>query len=312
MQLEKLIIQRLEKTGKAHVSGWGTFYLKSETTRWNYITNTAFPAGDYVYFSASPSSQNDHIVPEVMKTLGTSMEVAQQWIVRKIKGWQDQLDQGNVVMLPGLGSFAAPGKFNAEPGTFDANSFGFVAVMLHPLSEQSALQSKVLSSIKRTTEDAPSALKTWQRAAAAAAVAALFGLGVAQSSVATQVAGWFASVPTIEATTVTAEEDEAEQLEVNAAIEVEAEIESAPEVQAQAVQQGLFKSGYSIVVGSFKEGQNADAYAAELANKGFEVYLIPGSLTKVGIGYYSDRASAAASVSSLKSSINSGAWIYAF
>ena len=137
MRIESIISSRLQKTGKVHLSGWGTFYLKKEAVRWNHITNTVFPAGQYLHFNPNPGSKKDTLLPEVMKSLGASMEVAEQWMGRKIQGWQNEIDKGNVVMLSGLGSFPSGNKFNAEPGTFDAQSFGFVPIMIHKLGDSS-------------------------------------------------------------------------------------------------------------------------------------------------------------------------------
>lgn len=310
--METIIIYRLRKTGKVHLSGWGTFTLKEQSVRWNHITNTAFPAGKYLQFSPNPSSERDTLLPEVMKSLGASMEVAEQWLVRKIKGWQSELDAGNVLMLPGLGSFPAQGKFQPEPGTFDAQSFGFVPVMIHKLEEPSALQSKVVASLKIASENKQSTLKAWQRAGAAAAVAALFGLGVMQSSVATQVAGWFAAEEVIPST-----EPELTPIESTESVEeitpVSIETEALPDLTViKPVTQVKHSNGYSVIVGSFREGANADNYAAELAAKGLEVNLIPGSLRKVGIGHYQTRAEAVQAITQIKSTVNSGAWIYAY
>ena len=314
MRIETIIINRLRKTGKVHLSGWGTFSLKEQSVRWNHITNTAFPAGKYLQFSPNPSSERDTLLPEVMKSLGASMEVAEQWLVRKIKGWQNELDAGNVLMLPGLGSFPAQGKFQAEPGTFNADSFGFVPVMIHKLEEPSALQSKVVASLKIASEDKQSAVKAWQRAGAAAAVAALFSLGVMQSSVVTQVAGWFAAeeVPPATELELTPVESAETAREITP-VAVEVEAEATPEAPvAKPVTQLKYSKGYSVIVGSFREGANADNYAAELAAKGLEVNLIPGSLRKVGIGHYQTRAEAVQAISQIKSTVNSGAWIYAY
>jgi len=312
MRIETIIINRLRNTGKVHLSGWGTFYLKEQSVRWNHITNTAFPAGKYLHFSPNPSSERDTLLPEVMKSLGASMEVAEQWLGRKINAWQKELDAGNVLMLPGLGSFPAQHKFQAEPGTFNAESFGFVPVMIHKLSEPSALQSKMISSLKMASESKPRTTAAWQRAGAAAAVAALFSIGVLQSSVVTQVAGWFTeenSSPVLNndlgAITPTEEAEEISPEALEEVVKVE-------EPTALPVTQSKYSAGYSVVVGSFREGANADNYAAELAAKGLEVHLIPGSLKKVGIGHYQTRAEALKAVSQIKSSVNSGAWIYAY
>lgn len=312
MKIESIIIKRLQKTGKVHLSGWGTFYLKEQNARWNHITNTAFPAGKYLHYSPNPSSERDSLLPEVMKSLGASMEVAEQWLIRKIRGWQNELDAGNVLMLPGLGSFPAQHKFQAEPGTFNADSFGFVPVMIHRIEEPSALQSKVVASLKIASENKKSTLKAWQRAGAAAAVAALFSLGVMQSSVATQVAGWFAEEETVspvklESTTI----ENAETIEATAPESIETEVKPE-QPREKPVTQFKHTKGYSVIVGSFREKSNADNYAAELAAKGLEVNLIPGSLRKVGIGHYQTRAEAVQAVAQIKSNVISGAWIYAY
>ena len=220
----------------------------------------------------------------------------------------------SILMLPGLGSFPAQGKFQAEPGTFNADSFGFVPVMIHKLEEPSALQSKVVASLKIASENKQSAMKAWQRAGAAAAVAALFSLGVMQSSVATQVAGWFAEeevAPATELELNTVESSETVKEITPVAVEVEAETMPESSV-AKPVTQFKYSKGYSVIVGSFREGANADNYAAELAAKGLEVNLIPGSLRKVGIGHYQTRAEAVQAISQIKSTVNSGAWIYAY
>jgi cell division septation protein DedD/nucleoid DNA-binding protein len=312
MRIETIIINRLRNTGKVHLSGWGTFYLNEQSVRWNHITNTAFPAGKYLQFSPNPSTERDTLLPEVMKSLGASMEVAEQWIVRKIKGWQNELDEGHVLMLPGLGSFPSQNRFQPEPGTFDAQSFGFVPVMIHKLEEPSALQSKVVASLKIASENKQSTLKAWQRAGAAAAVAALFGLGVMQSSVATQVAGWFTAEDTLEIEALPTVEPAAELPAITPTQPVVEEVEETPAPKAVEVVSQVHSKGYSVIVGSFREKSNADNYAAELAAQGLEVNLIPGSLRKVGIGHYQNRAEAVKAVSELKATVNSGAWIYAY
>ena len=83
---------------------------------------------------------------------------------------------------------------------------------------------------------------------AAAAVAALFSLGVMQSSVVTQVAGWF-------------NQNEETNLLNSAEVEIESEIEETLSIPAPRVVKNTVATinktthskGYSIVVGSFKE-----------------------------------------------------------
>ena len=87
-----------------------------------------------------------------------------------------------------------------------------------------------------------------------------------QSSVATQVAGWFNQTEEINASSNT-------EVEIEDTIE-EAEVIAAPttiESTAVEVDKTIHSKGYSIVVGSFKEN-NADKYAADLAAKGMNVY----------------------------------------
>ena len=296
MKIESIISKRLQKSGKAYLSGWGTFYLKKQSVRWDYITNTAFPAGLYLHFNPNPGSTQDSLISEVMNLMGASMDAANQWIARKIKDWQNEIDNQNVLILPGLGSFSSRNTFTPEARTFDAKSFGFVPIMIHKLEEQRALQSKVIASLKIPIEDTQNNLKTWQRAGAAAAVAALFSLGVMQSSVSQQVAGWFTQIE---------ETNSSENPNFNSTPPTLTE-KSIP------VNEKIHSKGYSIIVGSFKEKNNADRYAADLANNGMEVIIIPGSLRKVGIGYYNSRTEALKAMNTIKSSVNSRAWIYAY
>lgn len=299
MKLESIIHQRLQRTGKVYISGWGLFALKHEDARWNHLTDTAFPAGQYLTFQALPGSSNDTLLPEVMKTLGATMEVAEQWIQRKIQGWQEQLDRGSVIMLSGLGSFLSKDLFQPETGTFDAAQFGFAPVMMHKLSEPSALQSKVVASLKMAAEDRKSSLVNWQRAGAAAAVAALFAIGVYQTPVVTQVAGWL-STPAPAEVEAGVEEDATPLIEniTSGAL--------APEEVAKE------NHGYSIVVGSFKVAENADNYALELQLKDYHAVVIPGSLRKVGIGTYTSRKEAVSALQQIKATVNPQAWIFAY
>lgn len=299
MRIETVIHQRLQRTGKVHVSGWGTFALKHEDARWNHLTDTAFPAGQYLTFRALPGASNDTLLPEVMKSLGVSLEVAEQWVQRKIQGWQEQLDGGNVIMLSGLGSFTSKDQFQPETGTFDDAQFGFAPVMIHKLSEPSALQSKVVASLKMAAEDRKSTLVNWQRTGAAAAVAALFAIGVYQTPVVTQVAGWLSSPAATEVDTPI-EEDVTPSIE---------DISSSPSTPVEIAQEN---HGYSIVVGSFKVAENADNYALELQSKDFDAVVIPGSLRKVGIGTYASRKDAVKALQQVKATVNSQAWIFAY
>ena len=298
MRIEAVIHQRLQRTGKVHVSGWGTFALKHEDARWNHLTDTAFPAGQYLTFHALPGASKDTLLPEVMKSLGVNMEVAEQWVQRKIQGWQEQLDGGNVIMLSGLGSFTSKDQFQPETGTFDVAQFGFAPVMIHKLSEPSALQSKVVASLKMATEDRKSTLVNWQRTGAAAAVAALFAIGVYQTPVVTQVAGWLSS-PATEVETPIEEE-------VTPRIE---DISSTPSAPIEIAQEN---HGYSIVVGSFKVADNADNYALELQSKDYDAVVIQGSLRKVGIGTYANRKDAVKALQQVKATVNPQAWIFAY
>ena len=306
MKLEYIISKRLQKSGKAYLSGWGTFYLKKQSVRWDYMTNTVFPAGLYLHFNPNPGSTQNSILPEIMNLMGASMEVANQWIARKIKDWQNQIDNQNVLILPGLGSFSSLNTFTPEARTFDAKSFGFVPIMIHKLEEQRALQSKVIASLKIPIEDTQNNLKTWQRAGAAAAVAALFSLGVMQSSVSHQVAGWFTQIEE-------ANSSDNQNSEMEASFQKDI-ISTPPTLieNSTLVNETIHSKGYSIIVGSFKEKNNADRYAADLAINGMEVIIIPGSLRKVGIGYYNSRTEALKAMKTIKSSVNSRAWIYAY
>lgn len=311
MTIESLIIELLEEQGRVQLPGWGAFYLKAQPARWDAVTGTAFPAGKYLRFNPSVARTENTLLPKVMRSMGTSMEVAEHWITRKLNSWQQALDEGQVLMLSGLGSFSESAGFKPESNLFGSSNFGLTSIMLHPVHEPSALQNKVSASIKLVTEQREKGLRAWQRAAVAAAVTALFGLGVFQSDLPTQMAGWYgdftSSDATIEEVTPTIEEV------AEPAADVEELSTPAAEVkETKAVQAPIKGAGYYIVVGSFKEGRNAENLADELAQQGYDVSILPGSLNKVGIGNYQSRGAAKAELAKIKSEVNSHAWIFAY
>jgi hypothetical protein len=196
--------------------------------RWDAVTNTAFPRGKYVGFTPSNTTTENSLLPAVMKQMRCTMEMAESWIARKVNQWQSTLDSGSILLLQGLGSFRKNGAFVAEKNNqFDHHSFGFSTVMLHALNEPSALETKVAASLKMVTEQRSEGLKLWRKAAVAAAITALVTLGVYQSDLRTEMAGWFAPGRGIELDHSDSQPTAPSILETPAEEEVEAAV-SAP------------------------------------------------------------------------------------
>ena len=313
MQIEQLIIQTLNAKNRVQIPGWGAFYLVEKEARWDAVTNTAFPRGKYVAFNPARSSIENTLLPTVMRTLGGSMEIAESWIRRKVNQWQTTLDSGSVLMLSGLGSFRKNGMFQPErENQFDANSFGFTAVMMHRISEPSALESKVVASLKMVAEQRENGLASWRKAAVAAAITALISLGIYQSDITPQaMAGWFTPTPAAQETLDNFESINSEAVTPSEsvtpinAIKVEENQVSLTPVKAASKK-------YYIVVGSFKMESNALTLAEELQAEGHEVKVLPGSLMKVGLGGFESRDQAKSALAGIKAEVNSYAWIYAY
>ena len=313
MQIEQLIIQTLNAKNRVQIPGWGAFYLVEKEARWDAVTNTAFPRGKYVAFNPARSSIENTLLPTVMRTLGGSMEIAESWIRRKVNQWQTTLDSGSVLMLSGLGSFRKNGMFQPErENQFDANSFGFTAVMMHRISEPSALESKVVASLKMVAEQRENGLSSWRKAAVAAAITALISLGIYQSDITPQaMAGWFTPTPAAQETLDNFESINSEAVTPSEsvtpinAIKVEENQVSLTPVKAASKK-------YYIVVGSFKMESNAFTLAEELQAEGHEVKVLPGSLMKVGLGGFESRDQAKSALAGIKAEVNSYAWIYAY
>ena len=312
MQIEVIIIQRLVERSRVQIPAWGTFYLMEKPARWDSVTNTAFPRGKYVGFTPSNATTENSLLPAVMKQMRCSMEVAESWISRKVNQWQNTLDSGSILLLQGLGSFRKNGAFVAEKNNqFDAHSFGFSTVMLHALNEPSALESKVVASLKMVSEQRAQGLITWRKTAVAAAIAALVSLGVYQSDLRTEIAGWFSPGSNIELdhsdrnTGSSPLENAVESLE---SVSTKNDASNA----AIKVRTASATKKYYIVVGSFKIEDNATSLANELLSEDLEVSVLPGSLLKVGVGNYSSREDAKRDLSKIQQSINQHAWIYAY
>ena len=186
---------------------------------------------------------------------------------------------------------------------------------MHAVHEPSALQSKVSASLKLVTESREKGLKAWQKAAVAAAVTALFGLGIFQSELPTEMAGWLGSLSTTSAAVETPVEADATEVTKPETMTPETVTDIAVETPApvsKVVTQPTKGMGYYIVVGSFKEALNAEVLSEEIAAKGYNVSVLPGSLKKVGIGHFASRAAAKAELAKIKSEVNSHAWIFAY
>lgn len=312
MQIESFIIQRLSERGRVQIPSWGTFYLMEKPARWDAVTNTAFPRGKYVGFTPSNTTTENSLLPAVMKQMRCTMEMAESWIARKVNQWQSTLDSGSILLLQGLGSFRKNGSFVAEKNNqFDHHSFGFSTVMLHALNEPSALETKVAASLKMVTEQRSEGLKAWRKAAVAAAITALVALGVYQSDLSTEMAGWFAPGRSIELDHSDRQPSAPSSIEIPAEEEIEAVI-SVPVQTPTVVRKATATKKYYIVVGSFKMEDNATTLAAELKADGMDVSVLPGSLMKVGIGNYLSREAAKQDLAQIQSSINQHAWIYAY
>ena len=313
MQIEQLIIQTLNAKNRVQIPGWGAFYLVEKEARWDAVTNTAFPRGKYVAFNPARSSSENTLLPNVMRTLGGSMDVAESWIRRKVNQWQTTLDSGSVLMLTGLGSFRKNGMFQPErENQFDPNSFGFTAVMMHRISEPSALESKVVASLKMVTEQRENGLASWRKAAVAAAITALISLGVYQSDITPQaMAGWFTPTPAAQEALDGFEAVETESL-LPAETTVDIEVSSPEEYTPSLSPVKTESKRYYIVVGSFKMENNAQNLAEELQGQGHEVKILPGSLKKVGLGAFESREQAKSALAGIKAEVNSYAWIYAY
>ena len=241
------------------------------------------------------------------------MEVAESWIRRKVNQWQTTLDSGSVLMLTGLGSFRKNGMFQPErENQFDPNSFGFTAVMMHRISEPSALESKVVASLKMVTEQRENGLASWRKAAVAAAITALISLGVYQSDLTPQaMAGWFTPTPAAQEALDGFEAVETESLlPAETAVDIEAtpREEHTPSLSPIKTE----SKRYYIVVGSFKMENNALNLAEELQGQGHVVKVLPGSLKKVGLGGFESREQAKSALAGIKAEVNSYAWIYAY
>jgi cell division septation protein DedD/nucleoid DNA-binding protein len=313
MQIESIVIQHLTLKSRVQIPGWGSFFLVEKQAQWDAVTNTAFPRGKYVAFNPSHTTTENTLLPAVMKAMGCTMEVAESWILRKVNQWQKVLDSGSVLMLPGLGSFRKNGSFTPEKNNqFDPNAFGLTAIRMYALSEPSALETKVAASLKMVVEQREHGAKAWRKAAVAAAITALVSLGVYQSEITHEMAGWFTPSPVIQLDHSDRRSAETQEEISPSEVEAEAVITPASKPVVKTRVSTKLEKGYCIVVGSFKMEENATTLAADLKKKGMDVQILSGSLMKVGVGSYANREAAKSDLASIQASVNSHAWICAY
>ena len=262
------------------------------------------------------SAPSKHLLIAVAKKSGGNVEAAQVWLRRKVQLWQSELDRNNLIVLEGLGTFRNNGQFLPDQVQYDPASFGMASVMLHPIHVPSALDARMSVRFKSTTPVAKT-LQLWQKAAAAAAVAALVTVSFWQTELPTQAAGWI-QWPSFKGAEVTAPASESEALapqsEEEAVLAEDAGNETAEEVaptDLETPQQTALTGAYTLVVGAFSQPENAQVFAERVRAQGWEANVVEKHLYIVQLGNFDSREMAAEQLSNVKKSINEQAWICA-
>lgn len=327
------------------VPSFGAFITRYYSAEINPSTHMFRPGGKRVSFNQRVN-QNDGVLAQyISKQEGISYNEAIESITISIRAWKKMLRSGKKINLAKVGLLYMDdeARLQFSPSlevNYDVHSFGLAIFRAPSVQREAAIEqsiNKVIESHKKS-KNQPILKRPFFRWAAV--LAPLIGLGIyAFTALAPAKVGFngFSSLLPAYSASKPAEQEVvavephvlpefvfmSEPFVENEVAEhtVERKAEPTPIERKEVVhqkpatpavnnQQGL---KYHIVVGSFKEEENALKYVRLLQrNYGVEGYIAAGKTNfyRVAVAGFSTRAKADKQLSDIKQQVNSAAWVY--
>ena len=315
------------------VPGLGAFLTRYHPAEINHATHMMRPPSSRVSFNAR-ILENDGLLAKYISIYeNRPYSDALESIAIHVRGWKRILKTGKKVNLPGVGRLYLDKeeKIQFNPAidvNYDKSSFG-LGIFRSPAvqremeikkSVQRAIDIHIPARTQKEREKRNLPLLRW-----AAVLAPFIALGIAAGVYLNNNPNPLSNFASFYPWSYSSE-DHAEQLKetipvteekVSVPSSNEAEINTAPETTIdepikKVVETPIHQSSYHIVVGSFKEKENAEHYIKELQSRGFDAYLANGDrrFHRVAVGNFASHELATTELSKVKSQVSSGAWVY--
>ncbi|MEQ9262969.1 MAG: SPOR domain-containing protein [Owenweeksia sp.] len=318
------------------VPGFGAFLTRYYPAEINNATHMMRPPSRRVSFN-SRIKENDGLLAKYISVYeNRPYNEALSSIAISVRGWKRILKTGKKVNLTGIGRLYMDKeeKIQFNPAidvNYDKNSFGLNIFRSPAVQRELEIKKSVQRAIDihipaRTQKEREKRALPFLRWAAV--LAPFLALGVAagvylnNSPLSFQnIAGLnpfsyqASSEETPEPANETIEAPELTESHIPLTEEGTSEtaiedmsVKPAEQVELPQAVQG----SYHIVVGSFKEKDNAQSYVTNLRSQGFDAYLAQGDqrFHRVAVGNFTSHHLASQELSIIKNQVNSGAWVY--
>ena len=312
------------------VPDFGAFLTRYYSAEVNHATHMMRPPSKRVYFNASIKENEGLLAKAISHTENMTYSQALSAIKSEVNEWKSSLVKKKKLNLPGIGRLyidEVSRKLQFSPSletNYATSSYGLSIFRSPGIQREAQIRKTIHQAIeKHVIVEHP---ETKSRKVAswipwAAALGPLILAGVIGYSYLTQgslnpvenVAGinWmkFSRATEQVVTPIQAEPSLSEEV-----------VEETPAVTEPILEEtsssnnvpAIAENGYHIIVGSFKNQQNADSYISQLNSKGFNAYLAKGDkrFLRVAVGSYATHEQAEHAILAVKQNINSQSWIY--
>lgn len=104
MNTEQLILKYLQHRGIVEVAGFGVFSLENAEAQLDEASGKILPPSQKITFHSDYHTADGGFIPWLAKEQNTSIEKAQQELLSYTNFWKTSLEQGNNVLLKGIGT----------------------------------------------------------------------------------------------------------------------------------------------------------------------------------------------------------------
>lgn len=337
-RLEEYIVELLFDHECIIIPEFGAFLSRQQNTQLNVATNMLRPPHKNIAFNAR-LHQNDGVLANyIAKSDKISYRAAMLHIGDVCKIWSKHLKRKEKVSLENIGRLFLDSESNIQfsPAinlNFDLSSYGLPIFRAEELSRVISIQDGISKAIEtHKTVKAEVKIKArknrvWLKSAAVMlpliGLSALFIISNPKALDTSNVANlnpleWISEKPTEKNISSVPANNSTESIEVKEEVSttpikvLEISEPKASEIETPIAKTVIASKAYHLVVGSFKEKSNALNYLEQLNKKGQEAYICAGdsNFFRVSVGSFESRERATQELKEIKTTINSGAWVY--
>lgn len=313
------------------VPGFGAFLTRYYSAEVNHATHMMRPPSKRVHFNASIKENEGLLAKAISHTEGVSYSKALDIIKAEVVSWKQALGNSKKLNLPGIGRLyidEASGKLQFSPSletNYSAASYGLSIFRSPAIQREAQIRKTIHKAIEKhvvvehpeTKARRVASWIPWAAALGPVILASVIGYSYFTQGTLNpmdNVAGisWMQFSRPVEkmenapSNTVSHKTPESEVTPVitETTASTEEELPNAEEV--------VLEKGFYIIVGSFKDVENAETYIHQLSAKGYDAYLADGDkrFYRVAVGQYPSHESAEMALTAVKQNLQPQSWIY--